>query len=426
MKPLLSNASLVLRETGLLMIRKVKRFLWILLNSPLLVAVIPIVLAIRVVRPWLLVRFGNIISARIGHFTANTELYLCEYEAGINRPAQRHIDIFYNSRLVSNVQLTKMWKRVIHLWPTWFIAPIVRINRLVPGSAIHEVDASVQEDRDVYNLMDKTPPHLEFNEKEVLRGQTSLELMGIPQGAPYVCLTARDSAYLESQFKGLDQSGHNYRDVDVQNYVLAAEELASRGYYVLRMGAKVKEPINSRHPMVIDYATNGMRSDFMDIYLGANCTFCISCGTGFDGIPYIFRRPIAYVNMVPVGYFYTFSNRFLGIFKHHFSTKSDQNLSLREILTIGVGLSMHTSDYDSKDIMLVENTPEDIRDLVIEMHERINGIWQAHDGDELLQQKFWEIFPTEALDEFKGRPLHGAIHSRFGASFLRNNRWWLE
>ena len=82
--------------------------------------------------------------------------------------------------------------------------------------------------------------------------------------------------------------------------------------------------------------------------------------------------------------------------------------------------------HESKDILLIENTPEEIRDVAIEMHERINGTWQLHDDDELLQQKFWEIFPVDAVDIKKGVPLHGLIHSRFGASFLRNNQWWLE
>ena len=77
----------------------------------------------------------------------------------------------------------------------------------------------------------------------------------------------KDSAYL-SVHKGNEYSYHNYRDTDIQNYVLAAEELTFRGYFVIRMGIHVHQAINSTDPKVIDYATNGMRSDFMDIFLG--------------------------------------------------------------------------------------------------------------------------------------------------------------
>ena len=87
---------------------------------------------------------------------------------------------------------------------------------------------------------------------------------------------------------------------------LAAEELARRGYYVFRMGAKVLKPLKSSNPKVIDYAS-GMRSDFMDIYLGAKCTFCVTTLSGFDGIPRIFRKP-AVTLQVPLGITPTFSD----------------------------------------------------------------------------------------------------------------------
>ena len=46
--------------------------------------------------------------------------------------------------------------------------------------------------------------------------------------------------------------------------------------------------------MIIGYAylQKNKRTEFMDIYLGANCEFCISTMCGFDAIPYIFRKPI--------------------------------------------------------------------------------------------------------------------------------------
>lgn len=67
--------------------------------------------------------------------------------------------------------------------------------------------------------------------------------------------------------KSRDWSYHNYRDSDVSTYIKAAEAIAEMGYTVFRMGALVKEPLVSKHPKVIDYATNGMRTEFLDIFL---------------------------------------------------------------------------------------------------------------------------------------------------------------
>ena len=409
------------------LIAKVGKFSGIFLELPFYIFAVPAVLVIRAIKPWLLVRIGFLRSRRIGHFAANTELYLCERDAGINTPAQRHVDIFYMAaKPICNRQLATMWRKALRLWPAWMLAPIYKVNRLIPGGKPHEIGDPTQHDRDVHNLLDRFPPHLRFTPEEEARGEAGLRAMGIPIGAPFVCLAVRDSAYLADLFRNSDLSYHNYRDSDIQNYVLAAETLADRGYFVLRMGAKVNAAMNSVHPRVIDYASNGMRTDFMDIYLGAKCAFCISVGTGFDAIPLIFRRSIAYVNMVPAAYLFTFREQFLGIFKHHFDAQGKRELSFSEIFSRGIGLFMRTSDYDTSGVKLVENTPEEIRDVAVEMAERLAGTWQPHAADQALQRRFWDIFPNKAVDAHHGKPLHGEIRSRFGAVFLRNNQGLLQ
>ena len=180
--------------------------------------------------------------------------------------------------------------------------------------------------------------------------------MGIPKGAVFVCLMVRDNEYLKEIFPTVDFSYHNYRDSNINNYVLVAEALAERGYFVIRMGARVKSPLNSSHHKVIDYAFNGMRSDFMDIFLGANCEFAISVGTGMDAVPAIFRRPIVQVNSAPLGYCWTAGEHNLILAKHYM--KEDHECTLSEIFTNGVGLSMSVSDYESKNVRLIENTPK--------------------------------------------------------------------
>lgn len=404
-----------------------RRVLHILLRLPSYILAVPAVVGIRLIKPLLLVRIGAMISSRIGHFAVNTELYLCERDAGINKPMQRHIDIFYmDGKSISNQQLAIMWKRVLRVWPAWILAPVLRINRLIPGSAVYEIGNNAQADRDVHNLMDRFPPHLQFTPEEEVRGEAGLRAMGIATSVPFVCLNVRDSAYLGSHLGGnRDFEYHSYRDSDIQNYVLAAEELAERGYFVIRMGANVHAAMKSTHPKVIDYAINGMRSDFMDIYLGAKCAFCISTGAGWDSVPWIQRRHIVYVNLVPLDNLSTFSAKYLSITKKHVWLESRKILTLREIFTHGVGSGLRASDYACKGVQLIENTPEEIRDAAIEMVERLNGTWQTQDDDEALQKRFWEIFPTDAVSA-GGGALHGEIRSRFGAHFLRNNRAWLQ
>jgi len=403
---------------------EVARRIW---KIPLYVLALPAVMVVRLIRPLLLVRFGFLYGNRIGHFAANTELYLCERDAGINVPQQRYVDLFYMVPPVCNQQLAKMWKRIMHIWPIWILAPIIRINRLIPGSDVHEIANLPTNDRDVHNLLSKFPAHLQFTSDEEAIGENLLRSMGISPGTPFVCLIVRDSAYLKAHMPEVaDWCEHDYRDSNIQNYVLAAEALTDRGYVVIRMGAKVNEPINSSNSRVIDYATNGMRSDFADIYLGAKCEFCISVSTGFDAVPEIFRRTIVFVNMVPLGYLRISLAKSIGITKHHFAVQKNRELTLSETFTHGVGFSLRTSDYESKGIQLIENTPEEIRDVVVEMADRLRGTWQPGPDDDALQRRFWEIYPADAHDAYQDRPLHGEIRCRFGSQFLRANGEFLK
>ncbi len=409
--------------------RKVAKALRILPALPFYVLAVPAVVVIRLIRPWLLVRLSALESFHLGHFAGDTELYLCERDAGINRPAQRHVDLFYLPQPACNRQLAAMWKRVFKLWPEWILAPVRDVDRLLPGFPIPECRDTTQGDRDVHNFLDRFPSHLAFTPDEEARGEAGLRAMGLPPGRPFVCLNVRDNAY-NAYWAYADPSSfeneHSYRDSDVQNYVLAAEALAARGYAVIRVGAIVREPMKTRHPGIIDYAANGMRSDFMDIYLGAKCDFCVSVGSGFDAVPMIFRRPVAFVNLVPLGHVDTYSANYLSITKHYRLEAQDRELTLAEIFARGAGFFYLTSEYRAGGIRLVENTPEEIRDLVVEMAERLQGTWQPHDEDEALQRRFWEIFPRNAPGVDGGQPWHGEIRARFGAAFLRANRAWLE
>ena len=358
-----------------------KKGLMFPVNTTLLVLAFPVVMVIRLIRPWFLVRWEGLISNRIGHFSGNTELYLCEYEAGINKPRQRHIDLFYMAhKPICNKQLAIMWKRILRVWPKWILFPVRLINKWIPGGRTHEIGNNTQQDRDVHNLTDRFPPFIKFTEQEKEKGERGLREIGIPKGSPFVCLLVRDNSYLK-QF-GSGWSYHDYRDCDIQNFILASEELANRGYYVIRMGEKVKEALKTDNPKIIDYASNGMRNDFMDIYLGAKCTFVISTGAGWDWVPgMLFRKPVVFPTLVPLGNIVTCSNRFLVTTKKHVFIGSGEKLTLREIFTHKIAFSTESTDFETKRIQLIENTQEEIRDVVVEMAERLNGTWQPHPDD---------------------------------------------
>lgn len=360
---------------------------------------------VRLVRPLILIRFGEICSFRLGHLAANTELYLCQKDAS----GLRSIDLFAHTGRIANRQLAKMFGRVMWIDPTRFASLVMTVDRRFRGWERHHAEP-LQYDRDITNQMEKTPTHLKFTRSEIKRGERERRAMGIPDDAKWVCLIARDKRYLTSI--GWDTSYHDYRDTDIKNYRQAALMLAERGYYVLRMGQVVNEEFGLEHPRVIDYATSGMRSDFMDIYLGAHCAFCVSNGTGFDAVPAIFRRPVCYVNIAPIEYAPTWMDS-LFIWKHHY--KDGKRLTMPEIIRAYGGQALSTERYAALGITLEENSPQEICDLAEEMANKVEGIWR---GGIVEQIRFWQKFP-HSISPYNGRPLQGKIRMRVGAKFLR-------
>jgi len=380
-------------------------------------------LLIRVIRPVVLIRMQILPSERLGHFAGNTELYLCEIDEGINRPKQSYIDIWYNNWPVCNKQLNRMIKRVLQVWPAFLLSSTCYFNRKFSGGDIHTIGFNGAHDRDIHNLLDKGPSHFIFTEAEEKRGIVGLKDFGISPDQKFICLNVRDDAYLNSNLPWWNWSFHNYRNCNIQNYCEAALALAEMGYFVVRMGAKVREPMNVSHPRIIDYAAMGLRTDFMDVYLGANCFFAVSNGTGFDSIPFIFRRPIVYVDHVPIGIIATFSKKFISTMKKHWSREKKRYLKFREIFEMNAGYRMSSrEDGLGIGVDLHESSPEEIKAVLMEMEARLTGTWVPDVIDDELQSRFWKTF--QFYDE--GHKMHGEIRSRIGADYLKRNQNLLD
>jgi len=383
------------------------------LASLLMFAFIPMqavmtVALIRLIRPVVLIRLGRVPSPRIGHFAGNIELYLCEKDIGLGD--RKAFDIFfYANGRICNYQLDRMWRRNIRIWR--LAKPLYLINKWIPGGERHVV--KLPTDRDIHNILYITKPHLSFTKAEERRALKGLAKLGIPEGAEFACFHARDSAYLNSMNPSLDWGYHRFRDSDINNYLPAVSRLTERGYYAVRMGAMVTKRIETKNPRIIDYAAV-KRTGFMDIYLASRCRFFITSGTGIDAVAVAFRRPIACVNYLPLNFICSWRIDGIFITKKLWSRKEKRFMTFAEMAGPVLGGLCDIKEYDRLGIDIVENTPEEITELVIEMDERIKGRWKTTEEDEALQRRLGSLFTH-------GR-LHGRVMTHMGTKFLRNNR----
>lgn len=384
-------------------------------NLMFLLLAVPLVILIRLLSIFVIIRFGSFNSSRIGHFSSNTEIYLCKRDRGIGLVCGKTVyDIFYHEKPVCNYQLKKMWDRVLPVFPFTRLAhSMLRFNHYLPGGNKYDIP-KYNFGADKSNSFLGTQPHLSFSKKEEKFGREQLSKLGIPNEAPFICFHARDAVYLDSLFPSANWHYHDYRDCSIKNYIPAAEGLTKKGYFMVRMGAKVKEPLVTTNPMIIDYAVK-YRTDFLDIYLSAKCFAFIGCGAGIDSVAEIFRRPVAFVNASPFALLFDWNPMIhLVIPKMIWMKEENRYMKFGEILKTGAGNFIFTEQYEKAGLELIESTPEEITDLAMEMEKRLKGTWDETEEDSQLQSRFRSILELNGVKS-------NAV-TRIGADFLRKNK----
>jgi putative glycosyltransferase (TIGR04372 family) len=254
-------------------------------------------------------------------------------------------------------------------------------------------------------------------------GLSWLRSQGWTDGEPFVCLLVRDSAFLandplqnklDSRNSTQKWSYHNYRDSNIEDYVRPMEWLADQGVWVLRMGRIMERPIPTKHSRIVDYAFNPGRNDLLDIWLFANCTGCISTGTGLDVVSFVYGIPNLFLNADPIGGLWSY-HECIWVPKHLSWDATGLPLTLSEHLRHNYGSSYRFAEAG---IRFHDLEPEELMDAVQEFWHHIDGSWIDSPEDEDRQKRFWTQLKTWKDYE----RYHHEIHpkSMVGSAWLRS------
>ncbi|MBI3513559.1 MAG: TIGR04372 family glycosyltransferase [Proteobacteria bacterium] len=257
---------------------------------------------------------------------------------------------------------------------------------------------------DVYSRWGQRAPLFRLSRRDMRFGEAQLHRLGVPKDAWFVCVHAREPGYSPT-----DEAWHSYRNMDVEDYDLAIKEITARGGWCIRMGDATMKPIRPR-ANVVDYARSEMKSARMDVFLGARCRFFLGCASGPIAIATMFGRPAAVVNMAPLAAAYAFSVNDVAI-PQRVRFADGRLPAFEEIMAHGTANFRLTEEFERRGITLVKASPEEIRDLVVEMIERVEARAEYTPEDEDRQQRFRALF-REGHYAYKAG-------SRIGRDFLR-------
>jgi|GEM_PF-82173 len=356
------------------------------------------------------IRFLRTNIDRIGHLACDVDCYVKSRRLGL--APEHHAILLAPANKVANKALLDLWSRHVRVisspWLCRMLSPLsghpmLRLN-------IYEYTTAINETAPFYAVQKQwgdRPPLLSLGQDDIARGEQRLIELGVPSGAWFVCVHSREGGYAPH-----DEHFHSHRNSDIESYQMAMKAIAERGGWCIRIGdPTMKKMPPAQH--AIDYAHSPLKADWMDLFLFARCRFFLGNSSGPFLVASAFGVPVALANQSPVSVVLPYGRKDIGIPKLVWSRKEQRLLTFSEILGTPIGDLRLTHEQEQAGIGMIDNTPEDIRDLALEHLGRVEGRLTYDSAEEALQAKFKALM----------RPGHYSYgsDSRIGNAFLKKH-----
>lgn len=322
---------------------------------------------------------------RIGHLALEPDCYLKEEALGLHPRFKAFVCAPIDK--VANRHLLSYWRPYLRFITSpvvcWLLKPIA--CQAVVQYDVYQYGTAMEETATCGALQAKwgeRKPLLDLTAFDERRGRNCLRAMGIPDDAWFVCVHNREGGYSPS-----DEHLHSFRNSSITSYLEALDAITSRGGWCIRMG----DPSMTRLPMlrrVVDYAHHPLRSDWLDIYLCARCKFFLGSASGLPILANIFGVPFALANIAPLSAVLPLGPKDLGVPKLLRATATNRVLTFGEILDSPLAIARLTSQYEEAGVEVLDNTPDEIMALALEMLDNITCGPQYTEEDESLQRRF--------------------------------------
>jgi len=355
----------------------------------------------------------TVFTDRIGHLAGELDCFVKQQRLG--RLPSRRWFVLAPERRVANRCLLDYWARHVTIITSPLLCGLLGIMSrrwlLVYDISRYMLRPARCEYYATFAEWGERPPILELTEADRAAGRAMLESMGVPKGAWFACVHAR-----EAGFSPVDEVLHAHRNGDVGCLIPAIEFITSRGGWCVRMGdpsMKALPPMRS----VVDYAHHPARSPRMDVFLCASCRLFVGNSSGLFIVASCFGVPSALANMIPASAF-GYSPRDLSIVKLLRRRGAADYIGFAEAFGPVVSDYRIASQFESAAIELEENSAQDILELV----QEALGVLEGRGG-------------LDEADAARARALHAllfadhyacAAGSRLGAAFLRKYQRLLD
>ena len=127
------------------------------------------------------------------------------------------------------------------------------------------------------------------------------------------------------------------------------------------------------------------------------------------------KKPLVMTDLIPIGNITSYVPNNVSIFKHIYSEEKKRNLNLKEMLSQKFNFINSNKNFKQKGLKIIDNSREEIYEVVKEMNERIDGNFNKENN--LKQKNFWDLYP-KIIENHHVKERHGEINAKIGALFL--------
>jgi putative glycosyltransferase (TIGR04372 family) len=231
-------------------------------------------------------------------------------------------------------------------------------------------------------------PLLELTDEDRMKGRAALRTAGIPNDAWFATLHIRESGYKSKSWTKIE-AGLN---ADPMTYLPAIRAVVDRGGIVVRVGDSSMTPLPEM-PGLFDYTRSPLKSDWMDVFLLGACRFFVGTSSGPAYVPPLFGIPCALTNWFPTGS-RPFNARDVYIPKVLQAGDHPRTLRFEDMVSPPLGYAAQYQHADEINLSIIPNTADEIRELVVELLDRLDGRLSYSEEDQSLQQTFEAVAET--------------------------------
>ena len=377
--------------------------------------------------PFYKIRLGTVDFGRMGE-TYPLDWHISEKQNNV----ELFFDIFFVSNSTGNLNKTlyNLFKKKIYLSQSYYfwnitfnllkffdfsqlLIPIYGINYSYLEIKNKDFNKnSLKIDFRIKSILKNKKPNLIFSKNQIDYGSKFMKEIN-KENLRVVCISGRDSGYLNKYISQRDWSYHDYRNMNFDNYKKTVEYLTQNNFFVIKMGNIVEDNFIYNHKNYFDYSRSDLISHFLDIFIPSISYFNICADSGISCVPEYFRKPIVYVNKCYIHLIHKWCLEGSFIYKKFYSKKLNRYLKFNEIIKLDFG-GNHNLDFFSKNsIILEENTQDEIFLSVNEIILRLENKWVEKDIELKLKNDFWASF---GYDQLKSKNFNIA------ADYIINNR----